>query len=73
MAHHWLVNMPVDPIFIVVSGPFSTIRFTTKCLSDFRRVFAVTARYSIRKNALCGSCVTHCGQISSTCRDGKPY
>ena len=25
MAHQWLVDMPVDPIFIVVSGPFSTI------------------------------------------------
>ena len=71
MAHQWLADMSVDPSFIVVVALFRP--FTTKCLSDFRRVFAVTARYSISKNALCGSYVIHCGQISSTCRDGKPY
>ena len=39
MAHQWLVDMSVDPSFIVVVALFRP--FTTKCLSEFRRVFAV--------------------------------
>ena len=39
-------------------------------MSDFRRVFAVTARYSISKNALCGSYVIAPRALAATLLDG---